>query len=205
MNEREKLLQQLDQSYEEKKEEYSDVKPYKATTNFNTALNQPQINVNDVTNLNIQNNEMVNKAMGINNLMETNVSNQNQNIVTANKNVQSQPMNSSFVTSQTQVNNSQVSNNNQVISPQSNNMEIQTPDTSLDVTERFYQEQPIYDAKTEKTTTYISNMENQPQKKKKTIKISKDTQVLLLMVVVIFIFILILPILSNFVNNIRNS
>ena len=205
MNEREKLLQQLDQSYEEKKEEYSDVKPYKATTNFNTALNQPQINVNDVTNLNIQNNEMVNKAMGINNLMETNVSNQNQNVVTANENVQSQPMNSSFVTSQTQVNNSQVSNNNQVISSQSNNVEIQIPDTNLDVTERFYQDQPIYDTKTEKTTTYISNMENQPQKKKKTIKISKDTQVLLLMVVVIFIFILILPILSNFVNNIRNS
>ena len=86
MNEREKLLQQLDQSYEEKKEEYSDVKPYKATTNFNTALNQPQINVNDVTNLNIQNNEMVNKAMGINNLMETNVSNQNQNVVMSNNN-----------------------------------------------------------------------------------------------------------------------
>ena len=45
MNEREKLLQQLDQSYEDKKEEYSDVKPYKATTNFNTALNLSLIHI----------------------------------------------------------------------------------------------------------------------------------------------------------------
>ena len=204
MNEREKLLQQLNDNYEVKKQEYDDVKPYKATTNFNTALNKPRINVNEVTNVNIQGNEMINKAMGIDNLMES----PTQNVADVNAiNQASQNINIvNIPDQQSQIVNSQGLQSAQTNTNVNNNaMEQQVLEKNLDVTERFYQDQPVYDMQSERTTTYISNMDNVPKKRTIKFTISKDTQVLLLMVVIIFIFILILPVLSDFIKNIKNN
>lgn len=72
-------------------------------------------------------------------------------------------------------------------------------DSNLDVTERLYEEQPIYDMQTNQTTTYIAN-NVRPKERKFKLGIDKETQVVLLMVLAIFIFILILPTISNFFN-----
>lgn len=180
MNEREELLKKLNDNFEIKKESIADVKPYRATTNFNTSLNNPTIKADDVTNVNINNNGGIDNSMGLQNLI--NVSNNDTVVQQSNLNKQT------VVTP---------------VPPVIN--DIQKNEQTLDVTEKFYKEEPIYDMQTEKTTTYISNMDQVEKKKKNTIKISKDVQVLLIIVLIIFIFIMILPTLSDFIKNIKNN
>lgn len=234
MNEREELLKQFNDNFEFKQKDIENVQPYRATTNFNTALNQPNININSATNVNIKDSDGINNSMGVNNLMTPETINANNGVQSNNVQTIQEPINVYHNNSQMNNNinpnpnqnliNSENGNTNQMstnnINSNTNSTPIvvetnlntsqeltQTPDmnSSLDVTERFYKEEPIYDMQTEKTTTYISNMEEIKPQKKITLKISKDTQVLLLMVVVIFIFILILPVISNFFNGLGNN
>lgn len=174
MNEREELLKKLNEDFQIKQNE-EPVATYRATTNFNTALSNPNMTMNNATNVNIKSNEEINSSMSVNNLLEPikEVPNQPQ--------VQKQVP----VESTNQVNN--IANN------QTNKEQVQN-EHNLDVTEKFYEEQPIYDMQTNYTKTYISNQDIN-KKKKITIKISKDTQVLILIVIIIFIFIMILPVL----------
>lgn len=216
MNEREKLLKQFNDNYEMKTQEYSDVKPYRATTNLNTALNQPNMNVFDATKVNIDNNGGISNNMGINGLMKS--ASEGVSNVPSSEQVPTQMVNPSpSVTpsvnnpSNNNFNNQSTVNSSSVMIPPVNNVQnnivvdSMPNNDKLDVTERFYKEEPIYDKVTETTTTYISNMEDVPKKKKLNIKLSKDTQVFILMVAIIFIFILILPVLSDFIKNIKNN
>ncbi len=203
MDEREKLLKQFNDNYEMKKEEYNDVTPYKATTNLNTALNQPNMNTLNATKVNI-NNTGINNNMGIDSLMKSN-DNSIPNDINSNNNNNNNNNNGNTINNNISVNNTSndINNNMNTIN---NNIDTSTLDNnSLDVTERFYKEEPIYDKVTEQTTTYISNMEDIPKKKKISIKLSKDAQVFILIVVIILIFILILPTLSDFIKNIKNN
>lgn len=171
MNEREELLKKLNEDFQIKQNE-PPVATYRATTNFNTALSNPNMTMNNATNVNIKSNEEINPSMSVNNLLEP----------------------TQAVVNQPQVQNqAPVAPNNQVTNNQVNQEQVQT-EGNLDVTEKFYEEQPIYDMQTNYTKTYISNQDIS-KKKKMTFKISKDTQVLILIIIIIFIFIMILPVL----------
>lgn len=185
MNEREELLKKLNEDFEEAKKA-EPVATYRATTNFNTALSNPQMTLNNNTNVNIQGNEGIDNSMALNNLLQENTNIPNQQLVKQQV-VNPQPVNP-------QPNN--LPNNGQTYEQVNSQNPVNTvnSDANLDVTERFYEEQPVYDMQTEYTKTYITN-QDVSVKKKKTLKISKDTQVLILIIVIIFIFIMILPVL----------
>ena len=164
MNEREELLKKLNEDFQIKQNE-EPVATYRATTNFNTALSNPNMTMNNATNVNIKSNEEINSSMSVNNLLEPikEVPNQPQ----VQKQVPVEPTN--------QVNNITNNHTNNETVNQTNKEQVQN-EQNLDVTEKFYEEQPIYDMQTNYTKTYISNQDIN-KKKKMTIKISKDTQI----------------------------
>ncbi|MCI6001673.1 MAG: hypothetical protein MRZ37_00735 [Tenericutes bacterium] len=180
MNEREELLKKLNEDFQIKQNEQP-VATYRATTNFNTALSNPNMTMNNATNVNIKSNEEINSSMSVNNLLEPT------------KEVPNQPQKQVTVEPNNQVNNITNNQTNNETVNQANIEQVQN-EQNLDVTEKFYEEQPIYDMQTNYTKTYISNQDIN-KKKKITIKMSKDTQVLILIVIIIFIFIMILPVL----------
>lgn len=182
MNEREELLKKLNEDFQIKQNEQP-VATYRATTNFNTALSNPNMTMNNATNVNIKSNEEINSSMSVNNLLEPTKEVPNQPQVQ--KQVPVEPTN--------QVNNITNNQTNNETVNQTNKEQVQN-EQNLDVTEKFYEEQPIYDMQTNYTKTYISNQDIN-KKKKMTNKISKDTQILILIVIIIFIFIMILPVL----------
>ena len=173
MNEREELLKKLNEDFQIKQNEQP-VATYRATTNYNTALSNPNMTMS---------NEEINSSMSVNNLLEPTKEVPNQPQVQ--KQVPVEPTN--------QVNNITNNHTNNETVNQTNKEQVQN-EQNLDVTEKFYEEQPIYDMQTNYTKTYISNQDIN-KKKKMTIKISKDTQILILIVIIIFIFIMILPVL----------
>ena len=62
MNEREELLKKLNEDFQIKQNEQP-VATYRATTNFNTALSNPNMTMNNATNVNIKSNEEINNNM----------------------------------------------------------------------------------------------------------------------------------------------
>lgn len=175
MDEREELLKKLNEDFEKKEE--ADVTPYRATTNFNTSLNNPNMNVNNNLNVNVQSDSELNNSMSVDTLLNSN----------------------------NQVNTNPVPPQEEVVSNQEIPVVQETPEPNLDVTEKFYEEQPVYDMQTNYTQTYIQNQDPATTKKKFSIKMSKDTQVLLIAILIIFIFIIILPVVSDVVKNIKNN
>jgi len=191
MNEREELLKKLNDEFEEKKEELNDVTPYKATANLNTSLSNPNMNINDNMSVNIQ--ENVNSTVSTDALLQHETTENTQTIQ------EEQPTTEN---NQGEVVDQNVDQN--VEQEVENEQQIQV-NNSLDVTEQYYEDQPVYDMQTNYTTTYISNQEMPKEKKKFSLKISKDMMVLLIAFLIILIFILILPVVSDLVKNIKNN
>lgn len=150
------------------------VKPYRATANLNVLLSNPQYQSGNTVGNNM-NQEAVNNTMGAGTYQMP----QNQTAPS----LEPQPV-------QVPV---------QPVNPQVQD----APDTHLDVTEKSYAPSPIEDMRTIKNTTYVSNMDPVKEKKKKTLKVSKDTAIIIVMLLVIFVFIMILPKLSEWIREIR--
>lgn len=174
MDEREELLKKLNEDFEKKEEE--NVAPYRATTNFNTTLNNPNMNVNDNLNVNVEENNEINNSMNVDTLLTPKEENK----------VVSQPV-------------EEIKKEEPIVT-----VPLENSEQNLDVTEKFYEEQPVYDMQTNYTQTYIQNQDPATKKKKFSLKMSKDTQVLLIAILIIFIFIIILPVVSDVVKNIKN-
>ncbi len=169
-SDREELLRTFQDSIEEKKVE--EVQPYRATTNFNTTLNNPNANIENKMNVNINSDPSINNTMGMS----------IDSILSAEK--KENPVEVPIVP-----------NVEQAQEP------IETVDNS-DVTERFYKEEPMYDMQTEKTVTYVTNSGLPEKKKSLNIFKDKENMIILLIVLIIGIFILILPVISDLFNKI---
>jgi len=153
-----------------------DVTPYHAVGNLNTALNNPNMNAGSAMGSNIATTGQIDNTMSVNNLL------------------QAQPdalePKTPEVVQTTEV--------KQEPKP------VETFDPStLDVTEKTYEHEPLRDMEVNKTTTFISN-QNIPKKRKSLkFKLSKDAQVIILMLLIIFIFVMILPVISDFMSGLR--
>ena len=179
------------------------VTPYHATGNLNTAIGNPNINVNDPMNVNIQNG-------GLN----TNNTSSAVPPVDLLK-PESQISNRMPVGEQPSTN----FNNNSNVVPNLNqpsvaqNMNGQGEQQSIsqntnyqpDVTEQYIPNQELQDDQVYKTTTYISTQPSMTQKKKKTVKLtlSPETKIAMVIALILFIFIMVMPTIYDFIRNIR--
>lgn len=167
---REELLRTFQDSVESKPVE--EVQPYRATTNYNTILNNPNANIENKMNVNIDTNNGVDNTMGMS----------IDSILSSEK--KPEPVQAPVTP---------------VVEPVFEPTE--TVDTS-DVTERFYKEEPMYDMQTEKTVTYVTNSGISEKKKSLNIFKDKENMVVLLIILIIGIFILILPVITDLFNKI---
>ncbi len=173
------------------------VTPYHATGNLNTAIGNPNINVNDPMHVNIQNgsNNNVTSVPPVDLLKpENQVSNTNgQASVNINNN-----------------SNNVINNNGQVNTSNGVNQGEQlngTTNTSYqpDVTEQYVPNQELQSDNVYKTTTYISTQPSINQKKKKTVKLSlsPETKIAMVIALILFIFIMVMPTIYDFIRSIR--
>ena len=179
------------------------VTPYHATGNLNTAIGNPNINVNDPMNVNIQNG-------GLN----TNNTSSAVPPVDLLK-PESQISNGMPVVEQPSTN----FNNNSNVVPNLNQPSVaqnmngqgkqqrisQNTNYQPDVTEQYIPNQELQGDQVYKTTTYISTQPSMKQKKKKTVKLtlSPETKIAMVIALILFIFIMVMPTIYDFIRNIR--
>ena len=144
------------------------VRPYKATSNLNTAIGNPSVNINDTMNVNIQN-------MVTNTVVPSNIqNNQNNNLNISNNSGQS-PQNQNSIetvisTPQNNIPNNNISNNHH---QQANNQQTNYV-----------------------TRTYVTT-DNNAKKKKLGLNFGSEFKIVLLIMVILLVFVFILPILSE--------
>ena len=144
------------------------VRPYKATSNLNTAIGNPSVNINDTMNVNIQN-------VATNTVVTSNIQNdQNNNLNISNDRVQTQQNQNSpgmvtYNIPQNNIPNNNINNN----SHQPNNQQANY------VTRRY-------------VTT-----DNKSKKKTLKINLGPEFKIALLIVVILLVFVFLLPIISE--------
>ena len=161
----------------------NNVQRYQASsTNLNTVISNPTVNINDTMNMNIQN---MSSNQGINNTANGNVNSMINPTVTAPNipvNSGSEPTNKYI---NTNINNN---NNNTVNSNINNNNNVNTINTSN-----------MSNVAPSINRTYVTN-EVKPKKKNTSIKMGSEFKTALLIVVILLIFILFLPIISDLIH-----
>lgn len=160
----------------EKNDYTNDRVPYKATTNLNTAIGNPSININDTMDINI-------KTMSPPNNYQSLV--QNSDVIPNNA-VTTQ--NKQSVETQNQVSQSQLEgvtsiNTNQNVNNYTQNNNIPS--------------QNIQDSNTVKKT-YV-NMDNKPRKKTITFNLGPEFKIAILIIVILLVFVFLLPIINEFI------
>lgn len=156
----------------------NNVQRYQASsTNLNTVISNPTVNINDTMNMNIQN---MSSNQGINNTANSNVNSMiNPSVTAPNIPVNSgpEPTNkyiNTNINTNTNVNNNTISQNN----INTSNMSNVAPSINR---------------------TYVTN-EVKPKKKNASIKMGSEFKTALLIVVILLIFILFLPIISDLIH-----
>lgn len=156
----------------------NNVQRYQASsTNLNTVISNPTVNINDTMNMNIQN---MSSNQGINNTTNSNVNSMiNPSVTAPNIPVNSgpEPTNkyiNTNINTNTNVNNNTISQNN----INTSNMSNVAPSINR---------------------TYVTN-EVKPKKKTASIKMGSEFKTALLIVVILLIFILFLPIISDLIH-----
>jgi len=154
----------------------SNITPYKATGNLNTAIGNPRININDTMNINIQ-------SMATNTMVSD--TNHNNNQLELNSQVQL----GSGVPNNTAINNVSVDNgsNNGI-----NN--IQNNDNNKNNI-NYIQNQNNSVVK----KTYV-NTDNKPKKKNISLNLGPEFKIALLIIVILLVFIFLLPVISDMFN-----
>lgn len=179
------------------------ITPYKASGNLNTAIGNPQINVNDPMNVNIQN--MATNNIPVASPITNNITGEPQ-IKSTNTNI-NVPINNQIVQN---VSNIQYSNNTgqpRVDDIQSNNIEqprveIQKP---ISNPTPVYTNQSINSGVSNNQNnvgpqkTYVT-MDNKPKKKKLSLSLGPEFKIGLLIIVILLVFVLFLPMISEFFN-----
>ena len=158
----------------------NNVQRYQASsTNLNTVISNPTVNINDTMNMNIQN---MSSNQGINNTANGNVNSMINPSVTA-PNI---PVNSGPEPTNKYINTN--INNNTVNSNININNNVNTINTSN-----------MSNVAPSINRTYVTN-EVKPKKKTASIKMGSEFKTALLIVVILLIFILFLPIISDLIH-----
>lgn len=179
------------------------VTPYHATGNLNTAIGNPNINVNDPMNVNIQNGGLntnntssavppvdllkpegqISNGMPVGEQPSTNFNNNSNVVLNLNQPSVAPNMNGQGGQQST----------------------AQNTNYQPDVTEQYIPNQELQDDQVYKTTTYISTQPSMTQKKKKTVKLtlSPETKIAMVIALILFIFIMVMPTIYDFIRNIR--
>mgnify|MGYP004528723987 CR=1 FL=1 len=160
----------------------NNVQRYQASsTNLNTVISNPTVNINDTMNMNIQN---MSSNQGINNTANGNVNSMINPSVTA-PNI---PVNSGPEPTNKYIN-TNINNNNTVNS----NININNNNVNTINTSNMSNVAPSINR------TYVTN-EVKPKKKTASIKMGSEFKTALLIVVILLIFILFLPIISDLIH-----
>ena len=160
----------------------NNVQRYQASsTNLNTVISNPTVNINDTMNMNIQN---MSSNQGINNTANGNVNSMINPSVTA-PNI---PVNSGPGPTNKYIN-TNINNNNTVNS----NININNNNVNTINTSNMSNVAPSINR------TYVTN-EVKPKKKTASIKMGSEFKTALLIVVILLIFILFLPIISDLIH-----
>lgn len=163
----------------------NNVQRYQASsTNLNTVISNPTVNINDTMNMNIQN---MSSNQGINNTANGNVNSMiNPSVTAPNIPVNSgpEPTNKYINTNINNNNNNNTVNSNINI----NNNNVNTINTSN-----------MSNVAPSINRTYVTN-EVKPKKKTASIKMGSEFKTALLIVVILLIFILFLPIISDLIH-----
>lgn len=183
------------------------VAPYHATSNLNTAIGNPNINVNDPMNVNIQNGSLnqnnLNQTIPPVDLLKPESQFSGNSAV---QNIAGQVSETQNPTSNTSINNVTNLNQSSNFSNTSNQIS-QQPNLNYqpDVTEQYIPNQNVQNDQVYRTTTYISTQPSTGRKKKKMVKLSfsPETKVALVIALILFIFIMVMPSLYDFIRNIR--
>ncbi len=158
----------------------NNVQRYQASsTNLNTVISNPTVNINDTMNMNIQN---MSSNQGINNTANGNVNSMINPSVTA-PNI---PVNSGPEPTNKYINTN--INNNNTVNSNINNNNVNTINTSN-----------MSNVAPSINRTYVTN-EVKPKKKTTSIKMGSEFKTALLIVVILLIFILFLPIISDLIH-----
>ena len=161
----------------------NNVQRYQASsTNLNTVISNPTVNINDTMNMNIQN---MSSNQGINNTANSNVNSTINPSVTA-PNI---PVNSGPEPTNKYINTN--INNNNTVNSNINNNNVNTINTIN--TSNMSNVAPSINR------TYVTN-EVKPKKKTASIKMGSEFKTALLIVVILLIFILFLPIISDLIH-----
>ena len=160
----------------------NNVQRYQASsTNLNTVISNPTVNINDTMNMNIQN---MSSNQGINNTANGNVNSMINPSVTA-PNI---PVNSGPEPTNKYIN-TNINNNNTVNS----NININNNNVNTINTSNMSNVAPSINR------TYVTN-EVKPKKKTASVKMGSEFKTALLIVVILLIFILFLPIISDLIH-----
>lgn len=193
---------------------------YHATTNLNTAIENPQINMNSAMGVNIQNTEedihssfMNNTSDYDNNLVNNSNYNTSQNVIDNNinnYNVDQNQFNSSFTLNNSQVDNSQAFSTNTISDGMTNGPDMDNinnsyqsqfiPNTNNDVS---YGNETFSDDN--KINRHVSYEPTLKEKKKRGsgFEVSKEFKVMLFIVFILFLFILVIPYVYDFFKDLQ--
>lgn len=146
--------------------------PYKATTNLNTAIGNPSVNINDTMNVNI-------KTMSTPSNYQSLVQNSGvmpntpniQNVETQNQTYQDSTKGVSNISTNQNINNYTQNNN--------------------------IPNQNVQDSNTIKKT-YV-NMDNKPKKKNVTFNVGPEFKIAILIIVILLVFVFLLPIINELI------
>lgn len=162
----------------------NNVQRYQASsTNLNTVISNPTVNINDTMNMNIQN---MSSNQGINNTTNGNVNSMINPSVTA-PNI---PVNSGPEPTNKYINTNINNNNNNTVN---SNININNNNVNTINTSNMSNVAPSINR------TYVTN-EVKPKKKTASIKMGSEFKTALLIVVILLIFILFLPIISDLIH-----
>ena len=167
----------------------NNVQRYQASsTNLNTVISNPTVNINDTMNMNIQN---MSSNQGINNTANSNVNSMiNPSVTAPNIPVNSGPEpTNKYINTNINNNNNNNNNNNTVNS----NININNNNVNTINTSNMSNVAPSINR------TYVTN-EVKPKKKTASIKMGSEFKTALLIVVILLIFILFLPIISDLIH-----
>lgn len=160
----------------EKNDYTNDRVPYKATTNLNTAIGNPSVNINDTMNVNIK---TMSTPSDYQNLVQNNDVIPNNTLTTTN--IQSvNTLNQTYKEQTTEI---PSINTNQNVNNYTQNNNIPS--------------QNIQDSNTVKKT-YV-NMDNKPRKKTITFNLGPEFKIAILIIVILLVFVFLLPIINELI------
>ena len=173
------------------------VTPYKASGNLNTSIGNPQVNINDTMNINIQN--MATNSVPVANPQTTNI--------VENPQYQNTGANINIPQSYQNVQNTQnieVTNDREPSVPINNidppRVEIpKSEPTPVYTNQNINSEVVNNQNNAEVQRTYVT-MDNKPKKKTLSLSLGPEFKIGLLIIVILLVFVLFLPMISDFLN-----